>query len=153
MSTLLGAAILHTLFTLDVRVLDAVEGGPLILEATLTYTGSLSEQQVEGWLKQLDAPRFADREKATEQLLAHFGQARSRLEMAAAGSLSPEAASRVNRILRQGSAIKRDPLEQQFMSWLNPSTPADRRVLTILAAGAPGSPIVNEAKAKLNPSK
>ncbi|OWK45486.1 hypothetical protein [Fimbriiglobus ruber] len=55
MGSFLLAALAANLFTLDVRVRDAVEGGPVVLDAMLTYHGDGF-----AYLRQPDQPRFID---------------------------------------------------------------------------------------------
>jgi hypothetical protein len=69
------------------------------------------EEQVAGWLKRLDGPRFADREEAQKELTAVAELIRPRLEAARTGA-SAEAGRRLGQILTTADAPTPERLRQ-----------------------------------------
>jgi hypothetical protein len=116
----------------------------------------LPARELDALLRQLDAPRFAQREKATAELLRLANRVEPELRKARRRPLSPEAAERIDTVLYQLGKEDFDPLRQRTLARLEMNTPEARAVLAELAAGRPEARLTREAKAilaKLNKEK
>ena len=93
-----------------------------------------------GWLAQLDATSWRDREAAERLFLNRFEQSRGFLAEASRRPLSPEARVRVERILSRGTAAPDDPFAKAFLGSLSPliRQPVHDQMLRALTAGDPG---------------
>jgi hypothetical protein len=104
-----------------------------------------------GWLKGLDAPAFADREKAQRDLAAMADLVRPKLE-AARKTASAEAARRLDQVLKAGEGLTPDQLRQVRACEVleGAGTPDAVRVLKGWAAGPPGARLTVEAAESLS---
>src|SRR5262249_7513760 len=112
----------------------------------------LSDQRLRKLIADLDATKFATREGATKELAGLGEQAVAALRAAQQGSLSQEAARRVERLLA-GRDTAPSPAAVRFIRALDVleriGTPAARDLLTSLAAGDPNVPETRAAREAL----
>ena len=120
----------------------------------LIATPRFDADRVRRLMIQLDDDDFAVRERATEELGRYSESVRATLRAAQrGGKLSPEAASRVRRLLERldGSETTPDRLRDtrmvQVLEWM--ATPDARSKLAELAKGEPGSPLTEDANLAL----
>lgn len=92
-----------------------IAGGDEFLDLLEKRAGSMLEAKTAGsfneWIKLLDHPEWAIREKATMQLLAIRGKADAELRLAFDEATSPEVKSRLSRILRKTFTQPRSNVE------------------------------------------
>lgn len=80
----------------------------------MTSSTSIDKEQVKVWIKQLDAPKFQDREQATKQLIKHAGAVKADLKLALVSNHSPESKRRLEQILAQAeesTSLSENPLQ------------------------------------------
>jgi WD40 repeat protein len=111
-----------------------------------------ADYTVVGWLTALDAPTFADRERAQRDLTAAADLVRPRLEAARKGGPSAEAARRLDQVLK--SIDDMTPERARYVRACevlegNP-TPEAIRVLRTWAGGPAGARLITEAKESLD---
>ena len=106
--------------------------------------------QIDGWIAELDADDFADREAATRRLEDHVGTAERRLRERLADA-SPEAAVRIEHLLRAaaggGQGGDRALPAVRLLRYLG--TPQATALLRELAKGDPASPVTRAAREAL----
>jgi len=109
-------------------------------------------ETVTGLLKRLDAPAFADRQRAQKELTAVADLIRPRLETARKAEKSEEVARRLDQILKSVDEMTPDRLRQvRGCEVLEGIRTADAvGVLRTWAAGPPGARLTIEAKESLD---
>jgi WD40 repeat protein len=110
-------------------------------------------ERVAACLRGLDADQFADREKATGELISMGDPVARSVRQALAGELTPEGRRRVERVLRdlepdQCLDVLRQVRAVQTLEAI--STPEARQLLRDLARGLPGARLTEEAKSSLD---
>jgi RNA polymerase sigma factor (sigma-70 family) len=115
-----------------------------------TSLATPTDEQVANWLKQLDAPVFADRERAQKELDGVAELIRPRLE-AARKEAPAEAVRRIDQLLKSVSRMTPDRLRQvracEVLEGIR--SPEAIRLLRDWAAGKPGTWLTMEAKESL----
>jgi RNA polymerase sigma factor (sigma-70 family) len=113
----------------------------------------LDPKRIDAYLRDLDSPRFADRERATRDLEQLGDQAAAALERFLAGRPSPEARRRAEQALAKARKPARDSgrLRQARALEALERIGGDgaRRVLEALAKGAPDATLTRDAKVTL----
>jgi hypothetical protein len=112
---------------------------------------TVSTEQVETWIADLDSNNFAVRNKAERALEACGDQAAIALRRAAKGRLSLEAGRRVARLLEAINSPTRLLRELRALEVLeNTRTPEASRLLDELAKGPPSARVAQQAKAAVH---
>lgn len=120
------------------------------LIAEKVHPAAVDEAAVQRLVAALDAPRFAERERAAADLAALGESAGPALRSALAGKPSAEARQRVEALLaRLGGPLAGDALRAARAVEVleRMGTPAARAALKRLAAGSPGHPLTVDAAA------
>lgn len=116
---------------------------------------SADAQEVEGWINDLESPRFADRERAMERLLDAGGSVLPMIEEVLADpDTTVEILDRLGEVAREVSEIRLDRperrLEFRAVSILaGIDTAESRALLQRYAAGAPRALLTEQARAQL----
>jgi hypothetical protein len=114
---------------------------------------AVDPQQLARWIRDLDHPQYAARERATASLAQVADQAESALRAALVRTTSAEVRQRIRRILDTGSEVEPSPdrlREARAVEALELSaSPAAGRFLTHLAEGAPEATLTRDAAASL----
>ena len=108
--------------------------------------------QITGWIRDLDSPRFAARQEASEALEKVGDLAKPALRKALSAKPSPEVRRRIEQLLTKVEQLSPESLRAvRAVEVLEHIGSAEaKRVLERLAAGAEGARLTREAKASLD---
>jgi WD40 repeat protein len=126
-----------------------------LLKAHLTPVASVSIQQLDQWVTELDSDNFTIRQRAAQELLKLEGHAEAALRKALAGQPSLQMRRSVEELLAPLTKERLHPSTERLrrlraMEVLEAiHTPEAREVLHRLSRGAPGALLTDEARAAL----
>jgi WD40 repeat protein len=110
------------------------------------------EKKIARWVRDLDSPEFATRERASEELAKLEGLAEPALRKALSGQPSPEMRRRIGQLLEQLTAIS-SGVDLRLLRVVEAvehiGTLEARELLESLARGAPGARLTRAAQAAL----
>jgi hypothetical protein len=136
------------------RLTAVADEASVLLGERLKPAAEVDAERVRRLLRDLDADRFATRERATEELSQVAEQAEGMLRQAMQRA-SPEATRRLNLILRKVGGVTRERLREtravEVLEWIG--NPAAKRLLARLAQGAAGMRLTTEAAAACERSR
>jgi hypothetical protein len=123
-----------------------------LLRAKVPPAPAATDAEVEALVRRLDAPEFAAREAATRELGRLGGRAVPALRAAASGSPSPEAARRIDGLLRWAAGPDPDgPARARAVEVAERAgTAAAQELLAAWAGGAADAPLTREARQALD---
>ncbi len=135
------------------RLVADPAGAAGLLRERLKPVPAAEEEQVRRWLKDLDSPRFATRQRAADELAKVADAAASLLRKAEDdAALSAEVRKRLRAILAELESPAPERLRQSRALEVLEAvrTPEARQVLEALARGAAGARVTREAKEALD---
>jgi WD40 repeat protein len=134
-------------------LIQAAEQAVPLLQARLHPAAVSDAEHLNQLIADLDSPRFAVRQKSSTELAQLGKQAEPALRKALEGQPSAEARRRIERLLASPGGTQPTPEQMREARALevleNIGTPAARHVLEVLARGASGSRLTQEAQASL----
>ncbi len=131
---------------------DPKQASKLLTEKLPPET-EVAPERIVGWIAQLDADKFADREKATEELHRVLDQVEKQLRVAAARPTSAEASKRIKHLLEYAQNPASDPIRLRNLRAVETlersGTPEAVAHLEKLARGCPRASLTREAQESL----